>query len=207
MPAFSQPSFDVVDADLLSTSLHVLGAALEQRDDVTHSHCDRVSHCADVLGRHFDLPPQQAMDLGLAARFHDVGKIGIPDDVLKSARGLDGDEQAIMRTHPGRGEQIFLATRRDDAARVARIIRHHHECFDGSGYPDRLAGDRIPLESRILTIVDAYDAMTSDRPYRGAMPHAKVMSILGDSQGQHLDADVFRVFERLFARGQLVAAA
>lgn len=197
----------MVDADLLSTSLQVLGAALEQRDDITHSHCDRVSRCAEVLGRHFDLRPHQAMDLGLAARFHDVGKIGIPDDVLKSPRGLDPDEQAIMRTHPGRGEQIFLATRRDDAARVARIIRHHHEYVDGSGYPDGLAGDRIPLESRILSIVDAYDAMTSDRPYRGAMPHAKVMSILGDSQGRHLDADVFRVFEQLFARGELVAAA
>src|SRR5690606_15455811 len=134
-------------------------------------------------------------DLALAARFHDVGKIGIPDDVLLASRDLGAEDWDVMRTHVVRGERLFLATAREDAGRVARLIRHHHEAVDGSGYPDGLRGAQIPLECRVLSLVDAFDAMTSQRPYRAPMPVRDAMRRLGDAVGHQLDADVFAVFE------------
>ena len=112
---------------------------------------------------------------------------------------LDDEQRAIMRTHPERGERIFAATGRSDAAEVARLIRAHHEAFDGGGYPDGLKGSAIPLGARVLTIVDGYDAMTSARPYRGPMPHAKAMGILADQQGGLIDPEVFGLFTRMMA--------
>ncbi len=126
----------------------------------TRHHCDRVGLLAQCLA-HCDLGQEACAQVGLAARFHDIGKIGIPDEVLLAPRRHTDEERAIMREHPVRGEHIFLATGRSDAAPVAQLIRAHHEAFDGSGYPDGLRGETIPLGARIVTIVDAYDAMTS----------------------------------------------
>jgi HD-GYP domain-containing protein (c-di-GMP phosphodiesterase class II) len=102
-----------------------------------------------------------------------------------------------MREHPVRGEHIFLATGRSDATPVARLIRAHHEAFDGSGYPDGLQGENIPLGARIVTIVDAYDAMTSARPYRAAMEHEKVLRILDEQAGGLVDPYVLQRFHRM----------
>lgn len=180
-----------------SCAIEVLAAALDQRDSYTDIHCDRVSQLALQLGRRCDLSEKQLGHLVLAARFHDVGKIGIRDDVLLHPGRLDEDKTRAMRTHPERGARLFHATGREDAAEVARLIRHHHEAFDGSGYPDGLKGGDIPLEARILTIADGYDAMTSTRPYRGPMPHARVMRILEEEQGRLIDPDVFHEFTRI----------
>lgn len=185
--------------------LQVLAAALDQRDRTTDAHCGRVAVLARLVGTHCDLDAGQLDDLAVAARFHDVGKIGIPDGVLMAPRALDAQDWEVMRTHPARGERLFLATARADAARVGRLIRHHHEAVDGSGYPDALQGDAIPLECRVLSLVDAYDAMTCQRPYRAPMPEAEAMRKLGDSTGRQLDPEVFRVFERLLPRIRALA--
>lgn len=182
-------------------ALRVLGTALDHRDRNTADHCGRVCHLARLLGERCDLLPGQLRDLELAARFHDVGKIGIPDAVLLSPAMLEEDDWELMKTHPGRGEQLFLATGHEDAGRIAALIRHHHEAVDGSGYPDALHGSAIPLECRVLSLVDAYDAMTSARPYRAPMPQALAMRNLGESVQRQLDPDVFRVFEGLLRRG------
>lgn len=189
-------------ADAMASALRVLGAALDHRDQATSAHCDRVSRLARQLGTHCDLDPGELFELELAARFHDVGKIGIPDSILLRPARLDADARLVMQTHAERGEQLFLATGREDAARVARLIRHHHEAVDGSGYPDALRGGDIPLACRVLTLVDAYDAMTSQRPYRAPMPHRTAMHLLGEAIDRALDPEVFAVFERLGANGR-----
>ncbi|WP_282247501.1 HD-GYP domain-containing protein [Stenotrophomonas sp. PS02300] len=178
-------------------SIDALSMSLQMRDQYTRFHCDRVELLGDQLGRLCDLDDAQRTHLTLAARFHDIGKIGIPDNVLLHPARLDDEQRAIMRTHPERGERIFAATGRPDADEVARLIRAHHEAVDGSGYPDGLKGNDIPLGARVLTIVDSYDAMTTARPYRGAMPHAKAMGILAGLQGGQVDPDVFAQFVRL----------
>ncbi|MGL4691769.1 MAG: HD-GYP domain-containing protein [Stenotrophomonas maltophilia] len=194
---FDSPRFD--DAHPQACSIDALSMSLQMRDQYTRFHCDRVGLLGEQLGRLCDLDEAQRTHLALAARFHDIGKIGIPDNVLLHPARLDDEQRAIMRTHPERGERIFAATGRADAADVARLIRAHHEAFDGGGYPDGLKGSEIPLGARVLTIVDGYDAMTSTRPYRGPMPHAKAMGILADQQGGLIDPEVFGLFTRMMA--------
>lgn len=110
-----------------------------------------------------------------------------------------------MREHPVRGEHIFMATGRSDAVSVARLIRTHHEAFDGSGYPDGLRGEDIPLGARIVTIADAYDAMTSVRPYRTAMEHEKVLRIIDEQSGGLIDPYVLQRFHRMLAQEPALA--
>ncbi|RLK53068.1 HD domain-containing protein [Stenotrophomonas rhizophila] len=191
------PMFD--DTPSQVCSIDALSMSLQMRDQYTRFHCDRVGLLGDQLGRLCDLDDTQRAHLALAARFHDIGKIGIPDNVLLYPARLDDAQRAIMRTHPERGERIFATTGRSDAAEVARLIRSHHEAFDGSGYPDGLKGSDIPLGARVLTIVDGYDAMTTTRPYRGPMPHAKAMGILAEQQGGLVDPQVFGLFTRMMA--------
>ncbi len=188
-----------------SCAITVLAAALDQRDAYTDHHCDRVSQLAQTMGRHCGLDDQQLAHLVLAARFHDVGKIGIRDDVLLHPGRLDEDKKSVMRTHPERGARLFATTGRDDADAVARLILHHHEAWDGSGYPHGLQGEEIPLEARILTVVDAFDAMTSQRPYRDAMPTERVMEILAADRGQRIDPRLFGEFAGLLRQGALLA--
>ncbi|MGH8053473.1 MAG: HD-GYP domain-containing protein [Stenotrophomonas sp.] len=170
-----------------SCAITVLAAALDQRDSYTDHHCNRVSQLAHAMGQHCGLPEDRLAHLVLAARFHDVGKIGIRDDVLLYPGKLDEDKRSIMRTHPERGAALFKATGRDDAQQVATLIRHHHEAWDGSGYPHGLQGEEIPMESRILTIVDGYDAMTSLRPYRAPMSTEATLEILDKQRGRLID--------------------
>lgn len=185
--------------------IDALSMSLQMRDAYTRHHCDRVGLLARCLATHCDLAPPACAQIGLAARFHDIGKIGIPDDVLLAPRQHTEEERAIMREHPVRGEHIFLATGRSDAAPVARLIRAHHEAFDGSGYPDGLRGEAIPLGARIVTIVDAYDALTSVRPYRDAMEHETALRIIEAQSGGLVDPYVLQRFHRMLARAPALA--
>lgn len=178
-----------------SASLRALALALEQRDAYTDAHCDRVCRLAMLLGQCFDLGQARLGHLALAARFHDIGKIGVRDDVLLYPGRLDEARRQRMRLHPELGEQLFRATERDDAMEVAGLIRHHHEAFDGSGDPDGLAGAAIPLEARILAVADAYDAMISDRPYRPALSSKAAMAALADERGRRIDPEAYRQLE------------
>ncbi|KRA41932.1 HD domain-containing phosphohydrolase [Pseudoxanthomonas sp. Root630] len=181
----------------IACSLESLALAIEVRDAYTRGHCDRTGRIARALGQCFDLDAAQLEQLELAAHFHDVGKIGVPDRVLLHPGTVPDDDWPAIRAHSALGERIFLASGHEHAVEVARLIRHHHEAMDGSGYPDGLAGDAIPLGARLLRVADSYDAMTTRRTYAEARPHDMAMRILHGEQDGKIDPEVFRVFERL----------
>jgi HD-GYP domain-containing protein (c-di-GMP phosphodiesterase class II) len=178
-------------------SIKALTIALDERDAYTRFHCDRVVVLAKELGEACGIVNGELDLLHLGALFHDVGKIGIPDKVLLKPSGLDSAEWVVMKAHSEKGERIIRSAALDVADALAPIIRHHHEAFDGSGYPDGLAGEEIPLLSRILLVADSYDAMRTARPYRLARSHEQVMAVLESENGSRLDPDVFFEFSRL----------
>ena len=189
-----------IDTEYLNNSVLALTTALNERDSYTNDHCDRVCRLALQMGQCFGMQGQGLRELTLAARFHDIGKIGIPDAVLLKPGRLDAQEMAVMRSHAERGERVFLATGRDDAVQIGRLIRHHHEAFDGSGYPDRLAGEQIQLGARILAVVDGFDAMTTTRPYRQPLALDTTVAILQQEAGNRLDPQVVAAFVELLAK-------
>jgi HD-GYP domain-containing protein (c-di-GMP phosphodiesterase class II) len=197
MPALAPDPLQSVDT---RSSLKALALALAQRDPYTGEHCDRVCRLAHALGERFDLDRERLTHLALAARFHDIGKIGVRDNVLLYPGRLDPTQRARMMAHPVLGQELFLATGREDASAVGKLIRHHHEAFDGSGYPDGLAGEAIPLEARILGVADGYDAMTSLRPYRKPMAAGAAMGVLEREQGGRIDPEVFRQLQAVLRR-------
>ncbi|MFC5302363.1 HD-GYP domain-containing protein [Azospira restricta] len=177
-------------------------AALDERDGRTREHSDRVVTLARALGVECGLSSQELRLLGIASAMHDIGKIGIPDHVLMKPGGFNADEWEVMKTHPIRGERILRAIEEEGMSEVATIVRHHHERYDGSGYPDGLAGGDVPLLARILSIVDSYDAMAMPRPYHRARTHQEVMAILDTEEAQKHDPDLLERFRRSAAHGQ-----
>ncbi|MGH9533474.1 MAG: HD domain-containing phosphohydrolase [Terriglobales bacterium] len=148
--------------------LFSLAMGVEARDKYTQGHCQRLAARAAALGRRLGLAAEDVVALRRGGVLHDIGKITVPDAILRKPGGLSPAEWGIMRLHPGSGEEICRPLR--SLARVLPIIRHHHEHWNGGGYPDRLAGEGIPLLARILQVVDAYDALTTERPYKPAWP-------------------------------------
>jgi putative nucleotidyltransferase with HDIG domain len=175
-----------------------LVATLDARDRYTAGHSAAVADYArDICAEMgFDADGQQLAHLcGLV---HDIGKIGLPPGLLEKPGALTPAERAIMEDHSAIGERILANV--EDYAEIALIVRHHHERIDGLGYPDRLRGDEIPFLSRVIGVADAYDAMTSDRPYRQAMPSEVARERLRESAGSQFDPDVVTAFERVLAR-------
>jgi diguanylate cyclase (GGDEF)-like protein len=170
---------DVIDA---------LAAALAERDRYTGEHSASVVDMAKTVAAALGLDEVEVERIGHAALLHDIGKVGVPDRILHKAGRLAGEEWELMREHPLIGERILRAI--PGLGGVARIVRHEHERFDGSGYPDGLAGDAIPIASRIILACDAYHAMTSDRAYRGAMDHAQAVAELVRWTGTQFDPKV-----------------
>jgi len=179
--------------------LAALNVALDERDRPTDQHCDRVQELSLELGRHCGLSGRELEWLRLAARLHDVGKIGIPDSILKKPTKLDDQDWIVMRTHSERSERIIAASGLEGADVIARVARHHHEHFDGRGYPDGLAGEAIPLLSRIIAIVDTYDAMAELRAYGPPAGHREIMGelsrVAGTQHDPHLSAKFARIVE------------
>ncbi len=191
-------SFDAApDFGEVACSLESLALAIEVRDRYTRGHCDRTGRIAVALGRRFDLDADALEQLELGAYFHDVGKIGVPDHVLLQPGQIPDEEWSAMQAHSEIGERIFLASRHRHAIAVGRIIRHHHEAMDGSGYPDGLVGEQIPLAARILRVADSYDAMTTRRPYSPERSHHDAMRILHGEQQGRIDPQVYAEFEML----------
>jgi putative two-component system response regulator len=148
------------------TVLFTLALSVEAKDPYTNGHCDRLARYSVALGRELGLTPEYLKALHRGGILHDVGKIGIPDSILLKPGPLTREERTIMQTHPIIGERICAPLK--SLRLVLPIIRHHHERLDGSGYPDGLAGEAIPLTSRVLQVVDLFDAFTTQRPYKPA---------------------------------------
>jgi putative two-component system response regulator len=155
------------------TVLFSLALSIEAKDPYTKGHCDRLSAYSEAMGRHLGLPQEQCVALRRAGVVHDIGKIGVPEHILLKKTSLSSAEWLVMKEHPVTGERICSPLK--SFRLVLPIIRHHHEKLDGSGYPDRLKGDQIPLTARILQITDVYDAMVTDRPYHKAMSHEEAI--------------------------------
>jgi diguanylate cyclase (GGDEF)-like protein len=179
--------------------IDALAAALAERDRYTGEHSATVVELAETVATALGLAQVEVERIGHAARLHDVGKVGVPDRILHKAAPLGGEEWELMREHPLIGERIVRAI--PGMGCVARIVRHEHERFDGSGYPDGLAGSAIPIGSRIILACDAYHAMTSDRPYRGAMAHQEAIAELATCAGTQFDPKVVSALVSCLDRG------
>ena len=176
-----------------------LAVTAELRDDATGKHCFRVGRLAMLLGRRAGLAEAGLEGLEIAARLHDIGKIVIPDAILLKPGRLDATETHLMRSHSVIGADI-LATSALPAIEAARAIaRHHHERWDGGGYPDGLAGEAIPMAARVAAIADVYDALTHDRPYKGAWSHAEAMDYVARERGAHFDPGLADLFVAMMA--------
>lgn len=176
-----------------------LVTALEERDGLTRQHSDRVAALACRVGARCGLTGAELRLLAIAATLHDIGKVGIPDRILLKPGAFVPDEWEIMKTHAVRGERIVRSMEGLDVEHVALAVRHHHERFDGAGYPDRLGGEDIPVHARIVAIVDSYDAQAMPRPYHGARSHAATMARLEAEVGSHFDPALFTCFRAVVA--------
>ena len=184
--------------------LSVLSRAIEARDEYTRGHSARVTAIADAIARRLGWDDERLDLLQLGGPLHDVGKLAIPDDVLRKPGRLDDDELAQIREHPRLGARILL---RLAAFRGALpYVLYHHERWDGTGYPTGRAGEQIPLEARVLAVADAFDAMTSDRPYRPALSLDEALAEVERCSGTQFDPEIVRIFLDLFSEAEELAA-
>jgi putative nucleotidyltransferase with HDIG domain len=178
--------------------IRTLAQALEARDHYTQGHSSRVSDVAVALARELGLSREEQEIVRHGCLLHDIGKINVPDAILRKPAALTDEEFAMMKKHPAIGENICRPL--IFARPFLDIIRHHHERWDGRGYPDGLAGEEISVHARIAAIADAWDAMTTDRPYRAALPHQVAFSRLEEGAGTQWDPELIRQFLRVMRR-------
>jgi putative two-component system response regulator len=195
--------------DTLDSAEHVifsLAAAVEAKDSYTDKHTHRVAENARMIGTRLGLPERALDALYRGGIIHDIGKIGVPDAILLKPGPLDSDELKIMRMHPLVGESIVRPLR--SGVPLLPIVRHHHERIDGTGYPDGLKGRAIPHLARIVAVCDAFDALTSDRPYRRARTTEDAIGILSDGAGTQWDAEAIEILvsERSKKEGSIGAS-
>jgi hypothetical protein len=187
--AFS--TFGDLSADEKRRVLRELATALEKGDPFTHGHTRRVTRYAFMVASTMNLPKETVSKIFLAASIHDVGKVDTPSEILNKPGQLTDEEFTIMKQHSARGAE--LVERLGDPE-ITAMVRHHHERIDGFGYPDRLAGDDIPLGARVIAVADTFDAIVSDRPYRSGMRHKEAIAILKNVSGTQLDDKAVRAF-------------
>lgn len=186
---------DELKADYLSI-VGTLAMVVEAKDHYTGHHLERCRTYGTALAAAID-PDLVSPELQYGFLLHDVGKIGVPEAILSKQGPLNNEEFQIMRQHPLIGVQLIEPMGRILDWRTLQIVRHHHERYDGKGYPDGLKGSDIPLPARIFTVVDAFDAMTTDRPYRAALSLAETITRLTHEAGSQFDPDVISAFVAL----------
>jgi len=169
-----------------------LARAIEARDSYTEGHVERVAEYSVALGKRIGMHDKELRILEQGAIMHDVGKIGIPDQILNKPGKLSSEEYETMKSHTWVGEQICSSLK--SLKPILDIVRHHQEHVNGSGYPDGLRGEEMGLGARIVAIADAYDAMTTDRPYRKSLGHEEACKRLGEGSGSQWDSNLIDAF-------------
>jgi putative nucleotidyltransferase with HDIG domain len=198
----ARQALDEVNSRLQRANLSfasALVATLDARDRYTAGHSAAVAVYARDIAARMDLSEEDQRLAHLCGLVHDIGKIGLPPGLLEKPGALTLDERRQMEQHSEIGERILANV--EDYAEIARIVRHHHERMDGNGYPDGVSGQEIPLLSRIIAVADAYNAMTSDRPYRDAMPSRVARMRLAQAVETQFDTSVVAAFEAILAGG------
>jgi response regulator RpfG family c-di-GMP phosphodiesterase len=175
-------------------TMKALAIAVEEKDRYTRGHSERVKTYAVELAGRLALPSETISTIEYACVLHDIGKIGIPDSIIQKDQGLTEEEYRKIMEHPAKGENIIRVIPFLEPARP--IIRHHHERFDGAGYPDGMKENEIELGARIIAIADSYDAMTTERPYRGPFPKDHAISVLKEQKGKQFDPELVDIFVR-----------
>jgi putative nucleotidyltransferase with HDIG domain len=187
--------------------LHIVslwGQSIESADRYTQGHCQRVADRACALASAVGFDGGTLLWFRMGALLHDVGKIEVPPEILNKPGPLTPEERAVMERHPDAGVALI-----DDIEfpwDVRPMVRHHHEAWDGSGYPGHLAGEEIPLSARILCVADVYDALATDRPYRKAFSHDRTLDIMQADAGRIFDPALFAVFRDAVSGAPLAAA-
>lgn len=189
-------------AGTYSRNLRVFADLVENRDEQTFGHCDRVGHNAVAIGRHLGLDVHALGPLYWSALLHDLGKIGVPEAILRKPGALTVEEFEEVKEHCRLGHTILLRASRD-FSEIADGLLRHHERWDGTGYPDGLAGDGIPLFGRIVAVADVFEALTSHRPYRDPLPTEEALAILERDRGAHFDPAVVDAFMAAYRAGQI----
>jgi len=180
-----------------------LARTVDEKDTYTRGHLDGVARYGVEVAKELTKKGIKINmeELNISLLLHDIGKIGVPDAILNKKGPLNSEEWVVMKQHPEMGERIVEPI--DKLKNVGKIVRHHQEKYDGTGYPDGLKGMDIPLESRIIAVVDAYHAMTSDRPYRKAMSEEMALKELKDNRGTHFDPVIVDAFMRAWKKGRI----
>jgi putative two-component system response regulator len=185
------------NTDSYLSTIVIMAKAIEARDEQTGGHVERVAEYAQTLAQGLGWSDQQIKEIRLAATIHDVGKVSVPDAVLNKTGSLTPGEWLIMKNHPVWGCEILTPLK---STMILQGVRSHHERYDGQGYPDGLEGEQIPAAGRLLAIVDAYDAMTSDRPYRNKMAGEAAADQLSSGAGTQFDPQMVDIFLALVSQ-------
>jgi putative nucleotidyltransferase with HDIG domain len=176
-------------------TVRALSNAVEARDAYTGKHAERVTGFAIEIARELGLPAPDAPEVEFGFLLHDVGKLAIPDSILFKPAPLTSEERALMSQHPVVGAEIMRDI--EFLAEASKVVRSHHERWDGDGYPDRLAGEEIPLNARVFAVADVFDALTTNRPYRVALSFAQARAMIEAQSGRHFDPEVVVAFGRI----------
>jgi len=198
-PEAGEARVEVGHLDRFGSLLASLARTQAARDPAMHEHAQRVRRYAVALAREVRIADGRMIEaIDMAALLHDIGKLGIPDRVLQKPRPLTREEYEQVKQHAVIGGELLSAVPFEGPLML--IVRHHHECWDGTGYPDRLRGDAIPLGARVLAVADCYDALTSDRPYRVALSHETAIGIIEERRGTMYDPDLTDAFLKIVQR-------
>jgi len=188
-----------ISPEILQTAtqdqVYALAATVDAKDPYTYGHSRNVADIAQAIGKEIGLAGKELTDLYAVSLLHDIGKLGVPDAILTKPGKLTEEEWEIIKRHSAEGERIVSYVK--DLSALVHMIRHHHEWYDGSGYPDGLKGGAIPLGARIISVADAYDTMTGKRPYKGPISHEEAAEELRRCSGTQFDPELVQAFIRV----------